>query len=307
MNEESYYQEIEHLIKRNEINKRARKINDENDTVTTYWNVGRLIVEAQGGCDRAKYGNELIKKWSIKLTELYGKGYNITNLKRFRQFYLVFEKGATVWHHLSWSHYRRLLSIKDENKRNYYINLCIKNHLSERELTKELKANSYERLMNKPNKIDIMIPTKYSITTNMKNPIIIPVQSKITSEHDLELSILANLDFFFKQLGEGFTYVGHQYKISNSKNNYYIDILLFNIKLNCYVGVELKLRSLKKEDKAQIEYYMKLVDEQVKEVHHNKTIGIIISKESDKLIVNFIKREDIIPISYECRKIELFK
>ena len=165
MNEESYYQEIEHLIKRNEINKRARKINDENDTVTTYWNVGRLIVEAQGGCERAKYGNELIKKWSIKLTELYGKGYNITNLKRFRQFYLVFEKGATVWHHLSWSHYRRLLSIKDENKRNYYINLCIKNHLSERELTKELKANSYERLMNKPNKIDIMIPTKYSITT----------------------------------------------------------------------------------------------------------------------------------------------
>ena len=307
MNEESYYQEIEHLIKRNEINKRARKINDENDTVTTYWNVGRLIVEAQGGCERAKYGNELIKKWSIKLTELYGKGYNITNLKRFRQFYLVFEKGATVWHHLSWSHYRRLLSIKDENKRNYYINLCIKNHLSERELTKELKANSYERLMNKPNKIDIMIPTKYSITTNMKNPIIIPVQSKITSEHDLELSILANLDFFFKQLGEGFTYVGHQYKISNSKNNYYIDILLFNIKLNCYVVVELKLRSLKKEDKAQIEYYMKLVDEQVKEVHHNKTIGIIISKESDKLIVNFIKREDIIPISYECRKIELFK
>ena len=307
MNEESYYQEIEHLIKRNEINKRARKINDENDTVTTYWNVGRLIVEAQGGCERAKYGNELIKKWSIKLTELYGKGYNITNLKRFRQFYLVFEKGATVWHHLSWSHYRRLLSIKDENKRNYYINLCIKNHLSERELTKELKANSYERLMNKPNKIDIMIPTKYSITTNMKNPIIIPVQSKITSEHDLELSILANLDFFFKQLGEGFTYVGHQYKISNSKNNYYIDILLFNIKLNCYVVVELKLRSLKKEDKAQIEYYMKLVDEQIKEVYHNKTIGIIISKESDKLIVNFIKREDIIPISYECRKIELFK
>ena len=307
MNEESYYQEIEHLIKRNEINKRARKINDENDTVTTYWNVGRLIVEAQGGCERAKYGNELIKKWSIKLTELYGKGYNITNLKRFRQFYLVFEKGATVWHHLSWSHYRRLLSIKDENKRNYYINLCIKNHLSERELTKELKANSYERLMNKPNKIDIMIPTKYSITTNMKNPIIIPVQSKITSEHDLELSILANLDFFFKQLGEGFTYVGHQYKISNSKNNYYIDILLFNIKLNCYVVVELKLRSLKKEDKAQIEYYMKLVDEQIKEVHHNKSIGIIISKESDKLIVNFIKREDIIPISYECRKIELFK
>ena len=302
MNEESYYQEIEHLIKRNEINKRARKINDENDTVTTYWNVGRLIVEAQGGCERAKYGNELIKKWSIKLTELYGKGYNITNLKRFRQFYLVFEKGAPVGNQISWTHYRELLPIKDENKRNFYINLCIKNNLSKRELVNEIKSNSYERLIDKPNKINIIIPTKPTIATDMKNPIIIPVQSKITSEHELELSILANLDFFFKQLGEGFTYVGHQYKISNSKNNYYIDILLFNIKLNCYVVVELKLRSLKKEDKAQIEYYMKLVDEQIKEVYHNKTIGIIISKESDKLIVNFIKREDIIPISYELQE-----
>ena len=88
-------------------------------------------------------------------------------------------------------------------------------------------------------------------------------------------------------------------KISNGNTNYFIDILLFNVKLNCYICLELKLRSLKKEDKAQIEYYMKLVDEQVKEVHHNKTIGIIIYKESDKLIVNFIKRDNIIPLYYE--------
>ena len=118
----------------------------------------------------------------------------------------------------------------------------------------------------------------------------------------LELNILANLDYFFKQLGNGFLYAGHQYKISNGNNNYYIDILLFNVKLNCYVVVELKLRSLRKEDKAQIEYYMNLVDEQIKEVHHNKTIGIIISKESDKLIVNFIRSNDIIPLYYELQE-----
>lgn len=147
--------------------------------------------------------------------------------------------------------------------------------------------------------MDIIAPTKYSVTTDMKNPIIIPIDNKVKNEHDLELSILANLDFFFKQLDDGFAYISHQYKITDGKNNYYIDILLFNIKLNCYVVVELKLRSLKKEDKAQIEFYMKLVDEQVKEVHHNKTIGIIISKESNEFIVNFIKREDIIPLHYE--------
>ena len=208
MNEETYYQEIEHLIKRNEINKRVRKREEENDTVTTYWNVGRLIVEAQGGLNRAKYGNELIKKWSIKLTKLYGKGYNTTNLKRFRQFYAIFEKSAALRHQLTWTHYKRLLPIKNENKRNYYINLCIKNNLSERELGREIKSNSFERLIDKPNKIDIIMPTKPTITTDMKNPIIIPVDNEIKNEHDLELNILANLDFFFKQLGEGFTYVG---------------------------------------------------------------------------------------------------
>ena len=206
--------------------------------------------------------------------------------------------------YLNWTHIRRLLPIKDENKRNYYINLCIKNHLSERDLRKEIKANAYERLIDKPDKIDIIIPKKYSITTDMKNPIIIEVNKEVNTEKDLELSILANLDFFFKQLGEGFLYAGHQYKISDGINNYYLDILLFNIKLNCYVIVELKLRSLKKEDKAQMEFYMELVDKQIKEVHHNKTIGLIITKESDKFIVNFVKSENIIPLSYKLKQQE---
>ena len=305
MKEQQYYEEIEHLIKRNEVSKRVRKLEENYSLVETYWHIGKIIVEAQGGSTRAKYGNELIKKWSIKLTELYGKGYEASNLKRFRQFYLVFRKDGAVRHQLSWTHIRKLLPIKDENKRNYFINLCIKNNLSERELTREIKSNAYERLVDKPDKIDIIVPTKYSITSDMKNPIIIPVKSEVASEHDLELNILANLDFFFKQLGNGFLYAGHQYKISDGKNSYYIDILLFNYKMNAFVVVELKLRSLRKEDKAQMEFYMKLVDEQVKEVYHNKTIGIIISKESDEFIVNFVRQEDIIPLSYEIEQVVL--
>ena len=305
MKEQQYYEEIEHLIKRNEISKRVRKLEENYSLVETYWHIGKIIVEAQGGSTRAKYGNELIKKWSIKLTELYGKGYDASNLKRFRQFYLVFRKDGAVRHQLSWTHIRKLLPIKDENKRNYFINLCIKNNLSERELTREIKSNAYERLVDKPDKIDIIVPVKQSITTDMKNPIIIPVKSEVASEHDLELNILANLDFFFKQLGNGFLYAGHQYKISDGKNSYYVDILLFNYKMNAFVVVELKLRSLRKEDKAQIEFYMKLVDEQVKEAYHNKTIGIIISKESDEFIVNFVRQDDIIPLSYEIEQVML--
>ena len=302
MNEEKYYLEIEHFIKRNEVHKRAMKLEEENSLVLTYWNVGRLIVEAQGGSSKAKYGNELIKKWSIKLTELFGKGYNASNLRKFRQFYLAFEKSSPLGSKLSWSHYRELLIFKDENKRNYYINLCIKNSLSKRELIKEIKSNSYERLVDKPEKIEIEFPKKYLITTDMKNPIFIPITHEIKNEHDLELSILANLDFFFKQLGNSFAYIAHQFKLIKDNHNYFMDILLFNIELNCYVVVELKLRSLKKEDKAQIEFYMKLVDEQVKKSFHNRTIGII-SKESDNFIVNFIKDENIVPLYYELQRV----
>ena len=303
MNEQQYYEEIEHLIKKNEISKRVRSLEANNDLVTTYWRIGKILMEAQGGEKRAKYGNELIKKWSIELTNKYGKGYDYTNLSRFRNFYIQFPILGPVAQ-LSWTNIIKILPIKDENKRNYYINLCIKNNLSKRELTDAIKSNDYERLVDKPNKIDIIVPTKYSITMDMKNPIIIPVKNKVTSEYDLELNILANLDFFFRQLGNGFTYVGHQYKISDGKNYYFLDILLFNIEFNCYVIVELKLRELKKEDKAQIEFYMKLVDEQLKKPFHNKTIGIIISKESDNFIVNFVRQDDIVPLFYELEQLK---
>ena len=133
----------------------------------------------------------------------------------------------------------------------------------------------------------------------MKSPVIIPIINEVNNEHDLELNILANLNYFFKQLGNGFAFVNNQYKLTKNNHHYFIDILLFNIEMNCYVVLELKLRSLKKEDKAQMEFYMNLVDEQVKRPFHNKTVGIIISKESDEFIVNFIRSNDIIPLYYE--------
>ena len=301
MKEQQYYEEIEHLIKRNEIDKKVRRLEENQTLAETYWQIGKIIVEAQGGCERAKYGNELIKKWSVKLTKLYGKGYDYTNLSRFRKFYMSFPILGTACQ-LSWSYYRYLISIKDENRRNYYFNLIIKNHLSVRELRQEIKNNSYERLVNKPDKIDILVPIKYSITTDMKNPIIIPIKSIVNNEKDLELNILANLNYFFKQLGNGFSFVGNEYKLVKDNHNYFIDILLFNYEINAFVVIELKLRELRKEDKSQIEFYMKLIDEQIKKPFHNKTTGIIITKESNAFIVNFVRQDDIIPLHYELQK-----
>lgn len=302
----NYYNEINHLAKKLEVNKKARYLQNNSETLNTYWNIGRLIVEAQGGESRAKYGDGLIKEWSEKLTELYGKGYNLSNLKRFRMFFLNYPKGAPMGHQLSWTHVKTILPIKEDNKRNYYINLCIERNLSKRELINEIKNNAYERLLKKPEIIEVLPnkKEKYDIREKIRNPIVIKLdeKDKILKEKDLQLKILAQLKNFFTELGEGYAFIGNEYKISFENRNYFIDLLLFNYKLNSFIVVELKLRNLRREDKAQIEFYMKLINETIKEDFHNKTIGIIVSKEQDDFIVSFISDENIIPITYELCK-----
>lgn len=228
------YEEIETLVKKVEIGKAIRNRQVNKELVDTYWNIGKLIIDAQGGKDKAKYGDALLKKWSNELSLKYGKGYNYTNMKRFRQFFLSFPLCEVA--NLSWSQIRILLPIKDENKRNYYINMCNKNNFSKRDLEKVIKTNSYERLLNKPDKINIVTPTLTpSITDNLKNPIVL----------------------------------------------------------------ELKLRELRKEDRAQVEFYMNLVDMYKKEPNVSKTMGLIITKEQNKLIANFVKSENLIPLTYK--------
>ena len=205
---------------------------------------------------------------------------------------------------MSWTIIRTILPIKDENKRNYYINLCITNNLSKRELEREIKNNSYERLEHKPDKIDIIVPSKVqSITDNFMNPILLKLKDKeVKNELDLEKLIYSQLSYVFLQLGNGFAWIANQYKASDGNNNYFIDMLLYNYKYNCFVVVEIKCRKLKKEDKGQVEFYMKLVDEYVKEPSNNPTIGIIITKEQDKFVANFVRSEKLIPLTYELLK-----
>ena len=297
----NYYDEVNSYVKKVEIGKAIRETNSNRELVECYWNVGRLIVEAQGGKEKAKYGNELLKKWSAKLTKEYGKGYTYANLARFRQFYLCFPIFAPLGRILTWTIIRTILPIKDENKRNYYINLCLENNLSKRDLEKEIKSNSYERLEHKPDKIDIVVPAKVpAITNNFKNPILLKLKDKeIKSESDLEKLIYSQLSYVFLQLGSGFAWIGNQYKVSDGSKKYFIDMLLYNVKYNCYVVVEIKCRKLKKEDKGQVEFYMNLVDNFVKEPSNNPTIGIIITKDQDKFVANFVRSEKVVSLTYE--------
>ena len=299
----NYYDEVNSYVKKVEIGKAIRETNANRELVECYWNVGRLIVEAQGGKEKAKYGNELIRNWSKKLSNVYGKGYSYENLFKFRKFYLTFPIVDTLCPQLTWSIIRTLLPIVDINKRNYYINLCIENKLSVRELKLEIKSNSYERLEHKPDKIDIVVPTNVPAITNyFKNPILLKLKDKeIKSESDLEKLIYSQLNYVFLQLGKGFTWIGNQYKVSDGNKNYFIDMLLYNYIYNCFVVVEIKCRKLKKEDKGQVEFYMNLVDNYVKEPSNNPTIGIIITKDQDKFVANFVRSEKVVPLTYELR------
>ena len=295
------YKEIETLIKKVEIGKEIRERQANYELVDAYWNIGKLIVDAQGGKEKSKYGDALLKEWSEKLTKEYGKGYNYSNMRRFRQFYLTFPICGTVCHRLSWTIIRTVLPIKDVNKRNYYINLCIENSLSKRDLEREIKSNSFERLEHKPDKVDIITSAIVpAITENFKNPILLNLNgTKVENEKDLEKLIYSQLSYVFMQLGNDFTWVGNQYKISDGNKNYYIDMLLYNVNYNCYVVVEIKCRSLKKEDKGQTEFYMTLVDKYKKRANNNPTIGIIITREQDKFVANFVKSEKLVPLTYE--------
>ena len=295
------YEEVETLVKKVEIGKAIKERQANNEITEAYWNIGKLIIDAQGGKEKSKYGDKLLKEWSEKLSKEYEKGYDYTNLSRFRQLYLYFPIIGPVGQQLNWTIIRTILPIKDENKRNYYINLCIKNNLSKRELIKEIKSNSFERLEHKPDKVDIITSAIVpAIIENFKNPILLNLNgNKVENEKDLEKLIYSQLSYVFMQLGNDFTWVGNQYKISDGNKNYYIDMLLYNVNYNCYVVVEIKCRSLKKEDKGQTEFYMTLVDKYKKRANNNPTIGIIITKEQDKFVANFVKSEKLMTLTYE--------
>ena len=299
----NYYNEIKSLIETKEINTKVRNIEENNNTLKTYYEIGRLLVKAQGGEKRAKYGDGLIKKWSKRLVLEYGKGYDYTNLSRMRKLYITFEKIGTPSQQLSWSHYYKLLSIKNPNEMNYYINLSINQNLSVRKLRDAIKTKSFERSTIK-DKDNIKLITendnkKTTLSDMLKNPIIINANNtNNVNEKALKKYILKELEHFFLELGFGFTFVACEYKIKIGSNNYFIDLLLYNVRLNCYVVIELKKRNLLPKDIGQIEFYMNYIDKCVKESFNNKTEGIIICKENNKLICKYISNKDINIINY---------
>ena len=295
-----YKNELIKLVERTEVNKGYHDYFKNKDLVNNYFEIGRLLVEAQGGEEQNKYGNKLIKPWSIELTEKYGKGYNYTNLCRFRQFYIIFNKIAPVGQFLTWTNIKILLPIKNVNKRNYYINMCIKKNLSARELQKEIKNNAFERLSLADKENIKLISDKNELLTikdTLKDPVLIPINEDLDniSEEKLAKIIRKELEIFLLELGCGYTYAGKEVRMGES----YCDLLFFNYEFNCFVVIELKTRKIKKEDIGQLEYYINYVDENMKKENFNPTIGVLVAKEGNYLVMKYCTNKNIYKTTYK--------
>ncbi len=282
----------------NEIKKRIKDYSKNRNDLNTYYNVGRLLSEAG-----KHYGEGIIKEYSKRLSNDLNKTYSIRTLYNMRLYFEKIccnEKLQPVAAILTWSHYCELLRINDNNKVLYYINICSQQNLSKRELIQRIKNNEYERLPEST-KNKLINQQESKIIDFVKNPITIRNNNKyvIFSEKILQKLILEDIESFLNELGNSFSFIGSEYKIKIGNHYNYIDLLLFNYEYNCFVVVELKITELKKEHIGQIEIYMNYIDNNLRRINQDKTIGIIICKKDNKFIMEYCSDTRIYKTTYE--------
>ena len=291
----NYYNEIKKELINNEVTKKVKTYSINKSDLDTYYNVGKLLSEAG-----KHYGEGIIKEYSKRLTNELGKGYTQSRLRYLRRFYEVFLKCPTLSDKLSYSHYCELIWNDDINKIEYYINICEQQNLSVRQLRERIKSNEYERLPEET-KNKLITNNELKVSDLIKDPIVIKKSNNYEeiSEKVLQKSIMEDIPSFLKELGEGFTFIDNEYKIKIDRNYNYIDMLLFNIKYNCYVVVELKVTKLRKEHIGQIEIYMNYIDKNIKTINQDKTIGLIVCRENNKYVIEYSTDKRIIAREYE--------
>lgn len=268
--------------------------------VEAYWQMGKRIVEQeQQGKDRADYGSQLLKLLSKELTEEFGKGFSVNSLYYFRQFYLAFpEIFPTMWGVLTWSHYKRLLSVPNPDARMWYLKEASEQMWSYRTLDRNIGSQYYERLLLSQHKSTVQ-PESRNLTSSterfalnfIKNPTVaefIGLTPNIDfSESDLEKAIIGNLQNFMLELGKGFSFVARQKLVRTDKKDYFIDLVFYNYILKSFVLVDLKTTTITHQDVGQMDMYVRIYDERVRSEGDNPTIGIVLCSETDEDIARY--------------------
>ena len=276
----------------------AQQVNTE--LLTTYWQIGRIIVEyEQKNENRAEYGKQTLKELSKALTEEFGKGFSRSNLQNMRTFYQTYEKCQTLSGKLSWSHYCELLSITDENKRNFYQKEVVNSGWSVREMKRQISSSLYERLLlsdGNANKEKVLSLAQHGIEMARPSDIIrdpyvfeflgIP-ENKPVLESDLERALVAQIEKFLLELGRGFMFVGTQQRVTVNNTHYYCDMVFYNKILRAYVLIELKTTKLTPEAAGQINMYLNYYATEVNDADDNPPIGIILCTDKDSITAEY--------------------
>lgn len=289
--DESFYHDVKEVLE--QARKRIYR-NIQNEMVQAYWQIGKMIVEKQGGESRAKYGDGLIKELSIKMTEDFGKGFTESNIRYMRAFYILFPNRHALRVELSWTHYRLILSLDDEKARDFYIKEAIEGNWSTRQLEREIGTFSYQRYIASKGNHDIIDDTaKKEEPINPKDIIKDPYVLEFAGlkadssfyEKDLESALITHLNEFLLELGNGFAFVARQRRFDMDGRNFYVDLVLYNYKLKCFVLIDLKRGDLTHQDIGQMQMYVNYYTRELMEPGDNPPIGIVLcTSKSDTLV-----------------------
>lgn len=267
--------------------------------VEAYWLIGKRIVEEeQKGKERADYGEYLIKNLSVELKNVLGKGFSVANLKNFRQFYIIFpdfQKSYALRSQLSWTHYRLIMRVENERARNYYLTECSEQQWSTRVLERNINSFYYERLLSSQEKKKELTAQKSFEKTSskdfVKDPYVLEFlglpEKPFPKENTIKASIVENLKDFLLEMGNGFSFVGRQFRISTETSHFYIDLVFYNYILKCFVLIDLKVGKLTHQDIGQMDMYVRMFDDLKKQGDDNPTIGIILCSQKDDTTVKY--------------------
>jgi predicted nuclease of restriction endonuclease-like (RecB) superfamily len=267
--------------------------------VQTCWEIGRHIVEfEQGGSDRAQYGKQLLPALAATLTAEFGKGFDVTNLRHMRGFYLAFPIRDALRRELSWTHYRTLLRAEDAKARQWYMNESADQGWSTRALERQIGTLYYERLLASSDRREVEQEAASNIAPLQQNPrefvrdpvmlefLGLPGTGKLL-ESNLEQALLDNLQAFLLELGKGFAFVARQLRISTESKDFYIDMVFYNYLLKCFVLFDLKSGELSHKDIGQMDMYVRMVDALKRAPDDNPTVGIILCTHKDASVVRY--------------------
>jgi len=264
--------------------------------IDAYWHIGRLIVERQGGEERAVYGDKLISGLSKQLTTEYGKGFTTTNLRYMRQFYLIFQKGDALQHLLSWTHYRLIMKVENPRARDYYLEECAKGNWSTRQLERQINSFCYERVLSSKNPDDVrdeIIKKEPNVKpiNFIKDPYVLEFlglkQNDTLYETELEQALITHLQKFLLELGTGFTFEARQKRISFDGRHFYIDLVFYHYVLKCFVLIDIKTGDLTHQDIGQMQMYVNYYTRELMNEGDNPPIGIILCADKSESIVKY--------------------